>query len=231
MRAGVGGALLLLGATPLAAQTVGGVVRDARTGGVVENATVALRNAADSTVAWARTDSAGVFYLTAPVPGTYALRINLGAGPERTTPPIELATAEAFHQRTFVVEVPNDPHFFEFQVDTPVRPRNDVSPPYPSALQARAVQGDVIAQFVVDTTGRAVPETFKVIASTDDAFTASVRSTLSAMRFAPAEVRGRRVRQLVQQAFAFRLTSAPRRTDPRWPPAWPPPMPGTRPPR
>jgi hypothetical protein len=230
-RALLAATLLALGAVRVEAQTVGGIVRDARTGAVVENASVLLRNAADSSVAYTRTDSAGVFYLNAPAPGTYSLLFNLGSGPERATPPFELATIESFHQNTFVVEVPDDPYFFEFQVEKPVEPLNNVSPGYPRRLQEESVEGMVIAQFVVDTLVRAEVGTLKATEFTHREFFEAVRGTLPRMQFRAAEVRGRKVRQLVQQAFAFKIG----RTIPSLhrPPGseWPPPLPRTRPPR
>lgn len=223
---------LALGAASAEAQTVAGIVRDARTRGVVENASVALRDAADRDVASARSDSLGVFYLTAPAPGTYTLRFSLGAGPERTTPPIELATIESFHQSTFVVEVPIDPHFFEFQVEQPVTPLDNLAPTYPRRLQEEGVGGRVVAQFVVDTTGRAEVGSLKAIEFTHREFVDAVREALPRMRYAPAQIGDRRVRQLVQQAFDFKMgramPSLHRRRGSDWPPL--PPIPGTRPP-
>ena len=233
-RAAVAALATTLGAAPLDAQTAGGIVRDQRTGGVVENASVMLRNAADSTVAHTRTDSSGIFYLAAPAPGTYTLLFNVGAGRDRTTPPIELASAETFHQNTYVVEVPPDLYFFEFQVQRPVEPLNAVAPTYPRRMQEEGVDGLVIAQFVVDTLGRAEAATLKGIEFTHREFFEAVRETLPRMTFRPAEVRGRKVRQIVQQAFAFKMgrtiPSLHRRPGSDWPPPLPP-MPGARPPR
>ena len=93
--------------------------------------------------------------------------------------------------------------FFEFQVEKPVVQLSGGSPAYPSMLQSQGVKGQVIAQFVVDTTGRVETNTFKVIESSHDLFTAAVKRALPNMRFAPAEVGGRKVKQLVQQPFVF----------------------------
>ena len=95
--------------------------------------------------------------------------------------------------------------FFEFQVEKPVAPLNNVTPTYPSMLQSQGVAGQVIAQFVVDTSGRADPSTFKVIETSHDLFSTAVKNALPRMRFQPAEVGGRKVKQLVQQAFAFAI--------------------------
>ena len=194
-------------AAPLSAQTVGGLVRDRHTGGVVENATIALHDAADSTVALARSDSLGMFYLTAPSPGTYTLRFNLGAGPSSTTPPIVLDDVEAFVQNTYVVEVPDDVFFLESQVDRPVAQHDVVVPKFPMRLLDQRVSGWVAARFVVDARGRVERASFEVAEASHREFADSVRDVLPRLRFDPAEIGGRRVRQLVEQSFAFGFRS------------------------
>jgi periplasmic protein TonB len=97
--------------------------------------------------------------------------------------------------------------YFEFQVEkqvavTPDNPR----PRYPDMLRSSNVEGEVLAQFVVDTTGKAEMSTFKVLKSTHDMFTASVKAVLPNMKFYPAEVGGRKVKQLVQMPFQFNLS-------------------------
>ncbi len=80
---------------------------------------------------------------------------------------------------------------------------------YPDALRSASVQGEVLAQFVVDATGAIEPGTFKVLQSNHGDFTAAVEAALPNMRFSPAEVGGVRVRQLVQQPFTFSLGGPP----------------------
>ncbi len=99
--------------------------------------------------------------------------------------------------------------FFEFQVDTPATMRESVSPRYPSAMKASGVSGEVLAQYVVDENGRVEMPTFKVLKSTGPEFTAAVKEVLPSWRLNPAVIHGRKVRQLVQQAFQF---SPPPRT-------------------
>ena len=121
------------------------------------------------------------------------------------------AGAEAF-------PVPTNPDhpYFEFQVEKPVAPMSgNAAPPYPALLRAANVEGEVLAQFVVDTNGRAEMNTFKVLKSSHDLFTTSVELSLPQMRFHPAEIAGKKVRQLVQMPFVFSLnkrSSAPRDT-------------------
>jgi protein TonB len=80
------------------------------------------------------------------------------------------------------------------------------TPRYPSMLQSAGVEGDVRGQFVVDTLGRVEQGSFKAVQSTHDLFTSAVRDALARARFKPAEAGGRRVRQLVEQTFTFRIT-------------------------
>jgi periplasmic protein TonB len=102
--------------------------------------------------------------------------------------------------------VNNDQAYFEFQVEKQVAVSQPVPPRYPDMLRSANVEGEVLAQFVVDTTGRADMSTFKVLKSSHDLFTNSVRAALPQMRFYAAEIGGRKVKQLVQMPFQFTLT-------------------------
>jgi periplasmic protein TonB len=97
--------------------------------------------------------------------------------------------------------------YFEFQVEKQVSPYpGNPAPRYPDMLRSANVEGEVLAQFVVDTTGRADMSQFKVLKSTHDLFTNAVKASLPNMKFYPAEVGGRKVKQLVQMPFQFNLT-------------------------
>lgn len=96
--------------------------------------------------------------------------------------------------------------YFDFQVDWPATPvAGSGAPRYPAILRSAGVEGEVLAQFVVDESGRVRPETFKAVRKSHDLFEASIRSALPGMRFTPAQLRGRAVPQLVQQPFVFQL--------------------------
>jgi len=100
-----------------------------------------------------------------------------------------------------------DQTYFEFQVEKQVAPAPGNSPPrYPDMLRSANVEGEVLVQFVVDTTGRVERGSIKILKSSHDLFTNSVQSALGGMRFYPAEIGGRKVKQLVQQPFNFALT-------------------------
>ncbi len=96
--------------------------------------------------------------------------------------------------------------FFEFQVDKPVTTApGSGAPRYPQILRSAGVEGEVLAQFVVDVDGRADAATFKALKASHDLFAEAVHDALPSMRFVPAEVAGKRVKQVVQQPFAFRV--------------------------
>ena len=80
-------------------------------------------------------------------------------------------------------------------------------PQYPEALKAAGIQGEVLAQFVVDVDGTPILDTFKVIKTTNAAFANAVKAALPEMRFAPAELKGQKVRQLYQTPFVFAMPS------------------------
>ena len=92
------------------------------------------------------------------------------------------------------------------EVEKPVvRAPGSPGPRYPDFLRSSGATGDAQVQFVVDTTGRAIVSTFKVMSTTHELFAQAVQRALPAMRFIPAEAGGRKVRQLVQQTFAFSI--------------------------
>lgn len=100
-----------------------------------------------------------------------------------------------------------DQPYFEFQVEKPVvSAPGSPGPSFPEMLKSTGVEGQVLAQFVVDTSGRADVSTFKVLKSDHQLFENAVKAALPRMRFLPAEVGGKKVKQLVQQPFQFSLT-------------------------
>ncbi len=80
------------------------------------------------------------------------------------------------------------------------------APAYPGDMLKAHREGEVVARYVVDTLGFADTSTFEVMSSTSRSFVGAVRAALPAMRFSPAQWNGQKVRQLVEQRFAFRIT-------------------------
>ena len=94
--------------------------------------------------------------------------------------------------------------YFEFQVEKPAEMLSDSpKPKYPSVLESSGIAGEVQAQFVVASSGKADMDSFKVLKSTNELFTQAVKNVLPRMRFSPAMIGGKPVNQLVQQSFQF----------------------------
>lgn len=90
--------------------------------------------------------------------------------------------------------------------ETAVRTAGSAAPAYPLELMVEGKEGSVYLRFVVDTTGRAEAASIEVLRSSHPAFAQSVRQALPLMLYMPATIAGRRVRQLVEQNFEFRIT-------------------------
>lgn len=103
-------------------------------------------------------------------------------------------------------EAPAGGPYFEFQIRNPASPRpGNPAPHYPDSLAAAHIQGNVLAQFVVNADGTVDTATFKVLKSSAPDFTAAVRQVLRSWRYDPARAdNGAPVRQVVQQPFVFK---------------------------
>ena len=78
-------------------------------------------------------------------------------------------------------------------------------PRYPASLREAGIQGRVVAEFVVDTLGRAELDGVKLDAS-QALFAEAVRAVLPRYRFTPGESGRGKVRTRVQLPFDFALT-------------------------
>lgn len=88
---------------------------------------------------------------------------------------------------------------------TAARDPESAAPAYPVFLKSRGIEGAAVVRFVVDTTGRADPASFQLIETDHPLFGAAVRDALPGMKFRPASIGARKVRQLVEQRFIFRI--------------------------
>jgi protein TonB len=105
--------------------------------------------------------------------------------------------------------VNSDQPYFEFQVEKQVQQIPGTGNlRYPDMLRSANVEGEVLAQFIVDADGRYEANSFKVLKSSHELFTQAVKNALPNMRFYPAEVGGKKVKQLVQQPFTFSLSKS-----------------------
>ncbi len=102
--------------------------------------------------------------------------------------------------------VPTDSPFRADQVEKQVAlVAGSWMPRYPESLRNSGVEGRVVAEFVVDERGRAEEGSVRFISSGNPLFEDAVKVALRRMRFIPAEVGGRKVKQLVQMPFVFTL--------------------------
>ena len=100
-----------------------------------------------------------------------------------------------------------DSAFSVLEVDSAVsRHPWSAAPGYPAEMLKKKLEGTVFVRYVVDTSGFADASSFEVLRSTHDDFAAAVRIALPDMRFNPARIGRRRVRQLVEQEFSFKIT-------------------------
>ncbi len=100
--------------------------------------------------------------------------------------------------------------FNEAVVDEP--PERISSPPleYPRTMQQAGVEGMVVLQAVIDTSGRVERGSIEVVQSTNNAFESAARRLLERSLFRPGRVRGRPVRVLIQLPIQFTLIGGDR---------------------
>ena len=134
----------------------------------------------------------------------------------REAPVLGLGDQEGKPEEASEQEVPNaiyDTVATAVDVDSMVtRFTDSAAPLYPTKLLELKIEGGAYVQFVVDTTGMVDTTSFRVISSTHPEFAESVREALPDMRFHPAILRSRKVRQLVEQPFMFKIVAPVQQT-------------------
>jgi len=76
---------------------------------------------------------------------------------------------------------------------------------YPDLLRQAAIQGRVLVQAIIDTSGRAEPQSVKVIQSPNPGFDQSAKNYVLRALFRPARVHGRAVRVLINLPIDFKI--------------------------
>jgi protein TonB len=76
---------------------------------------------------------------------------------------------------------------------------------YPDLLRQAGVQGRVIVQAIIDTSGRAEPPSVKIIQSPNPGFDQAAKTYVLRALFRPARVHGRAVRVLVNLPIDFKI--------------------------
>jgi protein TonB len=87
--------------------------------------------------------------------------------------------------------------------DLPIPFEGNPVPTYPAELARARVDGRVVVEFQVDSTGAVDEGSLRVVTSTDGQFTDAVRRVLPRLRFLPAQPGGRPVGVRVLQPFLF----------------------------
>jgi TonB family protein len=78
-------------------------------------------------------------------------------------------------------------------------------PVYPELLRQAGVQGKVLLEALVDTTGRVPAASISIVSATNPGFIAPARQALLATLFRPARAGGRAVSMLVRVPFDFTI--------------------------
>jgi len=78
-------------------------------------------------------------------------------------------------------------------------------PSYPDELRAKGIEGCVMAEVIIDSTGHPDPDSLRALFASDAHFWPNVRSYLLRAIYKPATYRTHRVRVRVAAPFSFRL--------------------------
>jgi TonB family protein len=78
---------------------------------------------------------------------------------------------------------------------------------YPRTAKLAGLSGRAIVQFVVDTSGRAKPESITCLEATYKDFADAATAVVKTMEFSPAELEGHKIEQLVQYPIDFKLNA------------------------
>ena len=196
-------ALCALGMPRLApAQTIAGQVLDRARRAPVANAVVDLLGDT-SVVATGQSGRDGVFALIAPAAGTYRVRLSVVGGEPHVSDTIHVA-AGSYVAREFTLDLAAVRTYMPFEVDEEAEPTHEMLRyRYPEEFRRDGTNVCVRARFVVDERARIDTAAFRVEGTNDSSFVRAVRAALPRMRFAPARISGRPVRQRVVHPFHY----------------------------
>jgi protein TonB len=144
-----------------------------------------------------------------PAPRSEKATGGSSATPTLSTGPVVPDSGESRSASLATIDLPSllgDSIHLEIDVDSAVqRYAWSAAPEYPLELLRQEIQGNAFVIYVVDTTGAADSSSLQVVKATHQEFVDAVRQALPRMRFRPAVLAGQKVRQLVQQNFAFKI--------------------------
>jgi len=97
--------------------------------------------------------------------------------------------------------------FMEAIVEEKPSVLSGLQPQYPELLRQAGIQGRVMVQAIIDTTGRAEPPSVKVVSSPNPGFDQPAKNYVLKALFRPARVHGRAVRVLINIPIDFKISA------------------------
>lgn len=91
--------------------------------------------------------------------------------------------------------------------EKPIALAKSVNFVYPRTARLAGMSGRALVQFVVDTSGRAKPESITCLQATYKDFADAATAVVKTMEFNPAELEGHKIEQLVQYPIDFKLNA------------------------
>lgn len=119
-------------------------------------------------------------------------------GPERPDDALANANENPYENAFSIVEVEQAAE----------RDPESAAPAYPRILMQQGVEGYAAMRFVVDSTGRVDLMSVRVLEATNLEFAVAVKDAMPGMKFTPARIGDRPVRQLAEQVFRFQIVPA-----------------------
>jgi len=95
--------------------------------------------------------------------------------------------------------------FIEAVVDEKPSLMSPLLPDYPDLLRQAGIEGNVLIEVIIDTTGHAEPASLRIVNSTNKAFEIAARDAVLKSLYRPGRVRGQAVRVLVQVPINFSI--------------------------
>lgn len=136
-----------------------------------------------------------------------------GSGPGESAVASASGGEDAPEQIAVPTQDPYENAFSSVEVETmAARDPSSAAPVYPPRLMQDGIEGYAAMRFVVDSLGAIDLSTVRVLETTHPEFAAAVKAAMPGMRFTPARLLDRPVRQLAEQLFAFRIERTPRDT-------------------
>lgn len=93
--------------------------------------------------------------------------------------------------------------FIEALVDEKPSLVSPILPEYPDLLRQAGIEGTVLIEVIIDTTGHSEPASLKIVNSSNRAFEVAAKEAVLRSLYRPGRVRGQAVRVLVQVPINF----------------------------